>query len=57
MYYALILISVSMFGGCFAFNDLYRRLRGSSFFISMECALFGSLAGLIVLLAVNGLKL
>ena len=57
MYYGLILLSVAMFGGCFALKDVYRRWRGSSFFISMECALFGSLAGLVVLLAVNGVKI
>ena len=56
MYYGLILISVVMFGGCFAFKDLYRKRRGSSFFISMECNVFGSLSGLIVLLIANGIK-
>ena len=28
MYYALILLSVVIFGGNFAMNDVYRRLRG-----------------------------
>ena len=50
MYYALILLSVVMFGGCFALNDAYRKLRSSS----MESSFMGSLAGLIVLLFISG---
>lgn len=53
-YYALILLSVCMFGGGFALQDVYRRKRGSNLKISMESAFIGSLAGLIVLLIVNG---
>ena len=53
-YYALILLSVGMFGGGFALQDVYRRKRGSSLKISMESAFIGCLAGLVVLLAING---
>ena len=54
IYYGLIIISVVMFGSGFAFQDVYRRKRGSGIKISMEAACIGSFAGLIVLLAVNG---
>lgn len=54
LYYTLILISVTMFGGGFALQDLYRKKRGSGLRISMESACIGSLAGLAVLLIVNG---
>jgi len=50
----LILVSVAMFGGGFALQDLYRKKRGSGLKISMESACIGSSAGLIVLLAING---
>ena len=53
-YYILILLSVGMFGGGFALQNLYRKKRGSGFIISMESALIGSFAGLIVLLIING---
>ncbi len=56
MYYFFILISVIMFGGCFALNDIYRKIRGSSIKISLQFSLIGSLAGFVVLMAVNGLK-
>ena len=54
LYYGLILISVVMFGGGFALQDLYRKKRGSSLKISMESACIGSFAGLIILLLING---
>ena len=57
MYYGIILLAVVFFGGCFALNDVYRRLRGSSLRISMESAFIGSCAGLIVLLAAGGLHI
>ena len=53
-YYALIMLSVAMFGGAFALQDVYRKKRGSGLKISMESALIGALAGLVVLLIVNG---
>ena len=53
-YYLLIFISVVMFGGGFGLQDLYRRMRGSGIRISMESTCVGALAGLVVLLAVNG---
>ena len=55
MYYLLIIIAVLMFGGCFALNDEYRKLRSSSFASSMESAFVGGIAGLIVLLFISGL--
>ena len=57
MYYGLILLSVMIFGGCFALDDLYQRHRGSSIRISMEYALTSALAGLVVLTAINGFQL
>lgn len=56
-YYALILLSVVMFGGGFALQDVYRKKRGSSLKISMESSLIGALAGLIVLFIFNGFSL
>ena len=56
-YYLLIIFSVMMFGGRFALQDVYRKLRGSGLRISLETSLVGSLAGLCVLLAVNGFKI
>ena len=57
MEYALIFLSVSMFGGCFALNDVYRKRRGSSIRASIEASFIGSLAGAICLLAFGGFKL
>ncbi len=57
MYYGLIMLSVMIFGGCFALDDLYQRHRGSSIKISMEYALASSLAGLAVLTVINGFQL
>lgn len=54
MYYLLVVISVIMFGGCFALNDAYRKLRTSSVASSMESSFIGSLAGLVVLLIISG---
>ena len=54
IYYLLIIISVAMFGGGFALNDVYRRMRGSGLIISMESSCIGSIAGLVLLLLING---
>ena len=54
IYYSLILLSVAMFGGGFALQDLYRQKRGSALRISMEATCIGSVAGLAVLLAIDG---
>ncbi|MBQ3529503.1 MAG: DMT family transporter [Oscillospiraceae bacterium] len=54
MYYAIVLLSVAMFGGCFALNDVYRKLRTSNLASSLESAFVGSLAGLAVLLIISG---
>lgn len=56
MYYAFILLSVIMFGGCFALCDAYQKIRGSSLKVSMQFSLIGSLASMIVLLVVNGFR-
>lgn len=53
MYYGLILISVVLFGGCFALNDAYRKERGSGLKVSLQFSLISSLGGLVVLLVAN----
>ena len=53
-YYLLIMLSVVMFGGGFAIQDVYRKKRGSGLKISMESTCIGSLAGLAVLLLLDG---
>jgi len=57
MYYGLILLSVVMFGGCFALNDQYRRMRGSSLKVSLEASFIGSAVGLAVLFVICGCRL
>ena len=57
MEYALIFLSVSMFGGCFALNDVYRKRRGSSIKASIEASFVGSLAGIVCLLVFCGFEL
>ena len=54
MYYGLIILAVVMFGGTFAMQDWNRKLRGNSLRISLETSLVGSIAGLTVLLLLNG---
>ncbi len=56
MYYALIILSVVLFGGGFALNDVYRQMRGDNLKISLQFSLLTSLAGLIILLAVNAFR-
>ena len=55
-YYALILLSVAMFGACFAVQDVYRSRRGAGLFISLEFSLVSSLASGLVLYAVNAFQ-
>lgn len=57
MYYALIILSVVMFSGCFAFKDIYRKLRGSGIKAAIEFSLFSSAAALLVLIIVNKFRL
>ena len=57
MYYVLILLSVLLFGGCFALDDMYQQHRGSGVRISVEYALTSALAGLGVLTIINGFRL
>ena len=56
-YYALIVLSVVMFGGCFALNDAFRRLSGNTLRISLYYTFFSTLAGSVVLLVINGFRL
>lgn len=57
MYYALIFVSVAMFGGCFALNDVYRKRRGSSLKISMEASFIGAVAAIICLVIINKFRI
>ena len=57
MYYALIILSVIMFGGQFALNDAYRKMRGSNVKVSLQFTLIGGIVGLAVLMLFNGMKL
>ena len=57
MYYGLITIAVVMFGACFSMQDVYRRMRGSGLRTSLESSFWGGVAGLAVLLIVNGFRL
>ena len=57
MYYGLIVLSVVMFGGCFALKDVYRRIQGNSIKASLEYSFSCTIAGLIVLVIINGFKL
>ncbi len=56
MYYALIIISVILFGACFTCNNIYQKIRGSTIKVSIQFSLISSFAGLIVLLLVNKFK-
>lgn len=57
MYYALIILSVIMFGAEFALNDKYRSLRGNTIKVSLQFSLISGLAGLVVLMLINGFRL
>lgn len=57
MYYALIILSVVMFGGCFALNDAYRQQQGGTLRPALQFSLISSIAGLLVILTVNGFRL
>lgn len=53
--YLLISLSVLMFGTCFLFNDVYRKMRGSTLKISLQSSLFAAIGGLAVMIVINGL--
>lgn len=53
LYYSLVLIAVVLFGGTFALNDVYQKMRGSSIKVSMQFSVLSSFAGLVILLIVN----
>ena len=56
MYYFLIILSVILFGGSFALNDGYRKREGDSIRASLMFTFTSSVAGLIMLMAINGFK-
>lgn len=56
MYYSLVIIAVVLFGGCFALNDVYQKLRSSSLYESMALAFIGAIAGLAFLLPMGGFR-
>ena len=51
-YYLLVLAAVVMFGGCFALNDVYRKMRGSNLLISLQFSLTSTLATLPIMIAI-----
>ena len=57
MYYALIILSVCMFGGTFVFNREYQKRRGNDPRASFTFSLVSALVGLPVLLIINGFNL
>lgn len=56
MYYGLIILAVVLFGAAFAVNDVFQQKFGSSLKISLQFSLVSSVAGLIVLFSINGMK-
>ena len=56
MYYGLIVLSTLMFGGSFLLNDVHRRMRASCLKVSLQGSLFSAIAGLAVLLIINGFR-
>ena len=57
MYHLFIIVSVVMFGGCFALKDQYRKRRGSGLKISMEASCIGSVAGFVVMTVFKGFSI
>lgn len=57
MYYAIIVLSTLLFGGCFAINDSFRKLKGSGIESSLKFSFLGAAAGIVVLIAVNGFSI
>ena len=56
MYYGIIILSVMMFVSCFALNDEYQKRQGNSLKSSFRFTFESSLAGLLVLLVINGFR-
>jgi len=56
MYYALILLSVCMFGGTFVFNREYQKRSGNDPRASFTFSLISAAVGLPVLLIINGFR-
>jgi drug/metabolite transporter (DMT)-like permease len=42
-----------MFGGCFAFNDVYRKMRGGGLKISMQFSFISAIAALVIMIIWN----
>ena len=57
MYYALIILSVCMFGGTFIFNREYQKRSGNDPRASFTFSLISAAVGLPILLAINGFRL
>ena len=57
MYHLFIIVSVVMFGVCFALKDQYRKRRGSGLKISMEASCIGSVAGFVVMTVFKGFSI
>ena len=57
MDYALIILSVALFGCSFAFKDLYRQRIGSSLKTSVQFSFLSGIPGLIALFLINGFRL
>ncbi len=55
--YGLLICSTVMFGFMFFFNDVFRENYGSGWKATLVMSLGGGISGLIVLIAISGLKL
>lgn len=56
MYYGLIALSVLMFSSNFVFSQQYRKRMGSGFFQTFLLSFAGSVAGIISMAVISGLK-
>ena len=57
MYYGLIVLSVVLFGGCFAVNDIYQKQRGNGLRVALQFSLGSAAAGAVMLFILNGFTL
>ncbi|MBQ7820794.1 MAG: hypothetical protein IJ391_00730 [Clostridia bacterium] len=56
MYYALIILSVIMFGANFALKDAYRKIMGSSLKITLQYSFVAGIAGIVFMIIAGGFK-
>lgn len=54
--YAIVFSSVFLFGLSFLFNQMFEKEKGNGYFQAFYFSLYSGVAGLIVLLAINGFK-